>query len=80
MMDEPQPAEVGGRVPTLAFTVIGFCEAHGIGRNLFYQLRKDGLGPKVMKVGARTLISHEAAAEWRRRMERATEEAEAAER
>ena len=35
----------------------------------FYEMIKRGLGPKIMKVGARTLISTEAAAEWRRKME-----------
>jgi hypothetical protein len=35
----------------------------------FYNLLKRGDGPAIMKVGRRTLISAEAAAEWRRRME-----------
>jgi hypothetical protein len=46
-----------------------FCREHGISRAHFYNLLKRGDGPVIMKVGRRTLISAEAAAEWRRRME-----------
>ena len=55
----------------LAFTVPEFCEAHRISRALFYILARDGRGPRVMKAGRRTLISAEAAGEWRRKMEAA---------
>jgi predicted DNA-binding transcriptional regulator AlpA len=46
-----------------------FCKAHGISRATFYNLMKRGEGPIVMRVGRRTLVSDEAAAAWRRRME-----------
>lgn len=49
--------------------VDGFCREHGISRAHFYNMLKRGDGPAIMKVGRRTLISAEAAAEWRRRME-----------
>jgi hypothetical protein len=52
-----------------AATVDEFCHAHRISRGTFYNLLKTGCGPSIMKVGARTLISGEAAAAWRRRME-----------
>jgi predicted DNA-binding transcriptional regulator AlpA len=52
-----------------ASSVSEFCQAHGISRGMFYNLVRDGRGPRVMKVGTRTLISHEAAADWRRQME-----------
>lgn len=52
-----------------AFSVAQFCEAHGFTKVLFYKLLKDGRGPRIMKVGNRTLISMEAAADWRREME-----------
>ncbi len=51
------------------YSIAEFCEAHGISRSLFYILLKKNLTPKLMKVGKRTLISQEAAAEWRREME-----------
>ena len=52
-----------------AQTVDEFCQGHRISRGTFYNLLKDGRGPAVMKVGARTLVSTEAASEWRRAME-----------
>lgn len=53
-----------------ASTVPQFCGDHNISRTHFYQLVKDGRGPRRMKVGRRVLISAEAAADWRREMER----------
>lgn len=50
---------------TEAFTVQQFCEAHGFSRALFYKILKSGTGPKIVKIGKRTLITKEAAAEWR---------------
>ncbi len=58
-----------------ATTVDEFCHAHRISRGTFYNLLKEGRGPSIMKVGARTLVSAEAAAVWRRRMEQQTAQA-----
>ena len=55
-----------------ASTVDEFCHSHRISRGTFYNLLKAGHGPSIMKVGARTLISAEAAANWRRKMEAST--------
>lgn len=52
-----------------AMSVTEFCSAHRISRATFYNLVNDGKAPTLMKVGSRTLISIEAAAAWRRRME-----------
>jgi len=54
----------------LAFSIENFCRLHGISRSKFYLLLNEGLAPKIMKIGRRTLISHEAAAQWRKDMER----------
>lgn len=54
------------------YSVQEFCQAHDIGRGYLYQLWKEGRGPQRTKIGRRTLIRGEAAAEWRRRMEEAT--------
>jgi hypothetical protein len=54
---------------TEAYSIVEFCRAHGVSRAFVYALLKRGEGPAVMKVGRRTLVSVEAAAEWRRRME-----------
>lgn len=52
------------------YTVEEFCFEHGaLSRPFFYKLIKDGKGPRLMKVGRRTLITAEAAAEWRKQME-----------
>jgi len=40
----------------------------------FHALVAKGKGPRLMKVGARTLISVEAAAKWRRAQEAATDQ------
>jgi len=55
----------------LAFSIAEFCRRHGISRAHFYNLWTTGEAPTVMRVGRRTLISAEAAAQWRRRMEEA---------
>ena len=52
-----------------AYSVAEFCKAHRISRALFYKALKDGWGPEVMRCAGRTLVSVEAAARWRRRME-----------
>jgi predicted DNA-binding transcriptional regulator AlpA len=46
-----------------------FCSEHGISRSLFYRLVNDGRGPRLTRIGRRTLISSNAAAAWRMRME-----------
>jgi phage terminase small subunit len=48
-----------------AVTVAEFCRNHRIGRNTYYEMRKRGLTPDVMKLGTKTLITKEAAARWR---------------
>ena len=56
-------------MPREAWTIDEFCQSHAISRATFYNLRKRGTAPRIFKVGARTLISADAAAEWRERME-----------
>jgi predicted DNA-binding transcriptional regulator AlpA len=57
------------RMPMM-FSVQEFCHAHRISRGTFYKLLSAGRGPRAIKIGTRTLITTEAAEEWRRRMER----------
>ena len=52
-----------------ARSVTKFCRDHNISRGTFYNLRKNGKGPRIMKVGNRTLVSDEAVADWRRMTE-----------
>ena len=56
-----------------AFTVNEFCARHRISVQLFYKNRKQM--PRTFNVGARVLISKEAAAAWRRERELATQAA-----
>jgi len=53
-----------------ASSVSAFCKDHNISKATFYNLVKDGKAPRRMKVRGRTLISREAAADWRRQMEK----------
>ena len=55
--------------PRLALSIPECCEAHGISEGVYYKLKKQGKGPREMKVGARTLITFESAAEGRRTRE-----------
>ena len=52
-----------------ASTIEEFCEAHRISRARYFELKKQGLTPVEMAVGKLRLISHEAAAAWRRQRE-----------
>jgi len=60
---EKQPVE------KQTYTIPEFCDAYSISRSKFYELLKAGFGPRIMKVGRRTLISVEAAEEWQARVE-----------
>jgi hypothetical protein len=76
--------EVTGRKPTQvnaadhadAYSVEEFCARHRISPQLFYKLKPLGLMPATFNVGARVLISREAAAAWRRARENAAQAAE----
>jgi predicted DNA-binding transcriptional regulator AlpA len=55
-------------------SVPAFAAEHGISRSLLYRLLAEGRGPRITKVHGRTLISTEAAADWRAKMEQETEQ------
>jgi hypothetical protein len=56
-------------ISSAVFSVPEFCKEHRISRALFYILLNNGTGPRLMRVRGRTLVTADAAAEWRRRME-----------
>lgn len=66
--DDEQPAPT----PRFALSILEFCRTHSISEDFYYKLKRQGKNPKEMKVGARVLISIEAAADWRREREAAT--------
>jgi len=56
-----------------SFTIPEFCANHGnISKSFFHKLVNEGKAPRITKIGRRTLISAEAAAEWRATMEAQT--------
>ncbi len=59
---------------SLALSVREFCQAYGISRSHFYALLRQGCGPRVMRAGGRTLVSHESAHDWRELCERSSRE------
>jgi hypothetical protein len=61
-------------VAPLAMSIKQFAAAHDISIDTYFHLQREGVGPAVMKVGGRTLISFEAAAVWRREREEAVRE------
>ena len=48
-----------------ALSIARFCQRHGLSPSFYFKLRALGLGPTEMRIGARVLISKEAAAAWR---------------
>jgi hypothetical protein len=69
---ERKPRKPPSRTPTAMFSIPSFCSAHGISESFFFQLRAEGRGPRVLKLGARVFVTHEAAAAWRKARERAS--------
>ena len=65
----------GPPVAPMAYSIRQFCQAHSISADTFFRLQRAGLGPVTMKVNARTLVSTEAAAAWRRERELVAQEA-----
>jgi predicted DNA-binding transcriptional regulator AlpA len=52
----------------LFYDVPTFCNAAQISRSLFYSLQRDGRGPRVTKLGGRSLISTADAKSWRNKL------------
>jgi hypothetical protein len=57
------------------YSINEFCRAYGISRASFYNYKRAGIGPRIMQVGSRRIITDEAEEEWRRERERATDAA-----
>ena len=52
-----------------AYGVAEFCRRHGISRGYLYSLWRRGEGPRFMQAGDRRIITREAGADWRRKLE-----------
>jgi hypothetical protein len=44
-----------------------FCRRNNLSEPFYHKLQKQGLGPDVIRIGGRTLISEDAARAWRER-------------
>ena len=51
------------------YSIPEFCTRNRISQSFYFLIQKNGIGPRVMRVGKRTLISREAAEDWRRERE-----------
>jgi hypothetical protein len=65
MSSEPKVA-----APIDAMSISEFCRRHSLSEPMYYKLQKHGRGPRVMRLGGRTLITADSAARWRRAVER----------
>jgi hypothetical protein len=53
-----------------AMSIREFCRRNNLSEPFYYKLQKQGLGPDVIKIGKRTLISTKAGDRWREANER----------
>jgi hypothetical protein len=51
-----------------AYTISEFTQTHSMSMSTFYKDQRAGRGPDVIFVGNKSLVTEEAAAEWRQRM------------
>ena len=59
----------GPPVAHACYSIKTFCESHHLSEAMFHKLRAMRIGPDVMQVGRRVLISFESAARWRAQRE-----------
>jgi hypothetical protein len=60
-----EPTDTRPAVIREAYTMNEFCRAFRVSRSGLYDLWKAGKGPRRMQVASKTLISVEAARDWR---------------
>lgn len=59
-------------------TIPEFCRSHGFSRAYYYVMKKQGLGPREYRIGAKLVrISPDAEAAWLRSWQQAAEAADA---
>ena len=69
-----EPRDPRSQRPAWRCRFPSFAKPHGISEGMFYKMKKQnrGLTPREMKIGTRTLITFEAAADWRAEREAAS--------
>jgi len=55
---------INHNIEPMALTIREFCAAYKIGKSKFYELAKEGAGPKTCKIGRKTLIAKQEADTW----------------
>jgi predicted DNA-binding transcriptional regulator AlpA len=63
-------------IPIRGTSIRVFCKQHGFSKPHFYNLRKQGLAPKTLHIGAKQIVTDESRREWLARMERLQAEAD----
>lgn len=58
-----------------AYSIDQFCAAHGFGRSTYFKLRKEGKGPREIRVATKPIITVESARAWREKMATQSQEA-----
>jgi hypothetical protein len=53
-----------------AMSIARFCRRNEISEPMYYKLQSNGIGPKTIRLGKRTLITVEAERRWRQARER----------
>ena len=69
MLGDSERVNAGVTPATAMMTIPEFCQSNRISKAFFYKLHKAGKSQPICKVRARSLISSEAAAKWRRDLE-----------
>jgi len=70
MQGEVERVNAGAIDAPAMMTIPEFCRSHRISKSFLYKLAAQGKAPPICKLGARSLISADAASDWRRGLER----------
>ena len=70
-----RPKQRQPRQPDHLRDIATFCDRNGISESYYFALKREGRGPKEIKLGKRVLISPESEAAWRREREAETMQA-----
>jgi predicted DNA-binding transcriptional regulator AlpA len=55
-------------IPVHGTSIRNFCKQYGFSKSHYYNLRKQGLAPATLHIGARQIVTDEARREWIERM------------
>ncbi|WP_036016756.1 hypothetical protein [Bradyrhizobium sp. WSM1743] len=65
-----EDAEATADIARMGFSIAEFRASYGFSEGFYRKLRKEGKGPREMRLGRRVIISATAIAEWERERER----------